>query len=142
MGQQRDADINSLLALAMLGEAMQLWFNTDLQPIDAMEADALLRDDLARRVTHTALTTSKGRVEVSTIFLVLNHAFMAGVPPLLWETMVFGGPDDMAQRRYSSREAALVGHAETVTYVKVALDMEGTTVIAEETFEGATRAEQ
>lgn len=75
---------------------MQLWYNTDLKPITAMEADALLRDDLARRVTHTALTTDKGRVEVSTIFLVLDHGRNESVP-VLWETMVFGGPDDMAQ---------------------------------------------
>lgn len=114
---------------------MQLWYNTDLQPITAMEADELLRDDLARRVAHTAITTANGRIEVSTIFLVLDHGWNGSVP-ILWETMVFGGPDDMEQRRYSSRAAAVAGHAEAVTCVKTALDLEGVAVIAEETFEG------
>jgi hypothetical protein len=88
-------------------------------------------------VAHTAITTEKGRIEVSTIFLVLDHAMMPGLLPVLWETMVFGGPDDMEQRRYSSREAAEAGHIETVTCVKTALDLEGVAVIAEETFGGA-----
>ena len=114
---------------------MQLWYDTDLKPITALEADELLRDDLARRVAHTTLTTEKGRIEVSTIFLVLDHGW-TGTVPVQWETMVFGGPDDMEQRRYSSREAAEAGHAETVTCVKSALDIEGVAVIAEETFDG------
>lgn len=118
---------------------MQLWYNTDLEPISAMEADELLKDDLARRIAHTAITTGKGRIEVSTIFLVLDHGW-DGSGPVLWETMVFGGPDDMEQRRYSSRKAAEAGHVEAVTCVKTALDLEGTAVIAEETFEGAAHA--
>ena len=135
-GREGDGVNTSLAAPVMLGEGMQLWYNTDLQPITAMEADELLKDDLARRIAHTAITTEKGRIEVSTIFLALDHGWNGSVP-VLWETMVFGGPDDMEQRRYSSRTAAEAGHAETVTCVKAALDLEGVAVIAEETFEGA-----
>ena len=112
---------------------MQFWFNTDLQPITAIEAEELLKDHLSRRVTHTAITTDKGRVEVSTVFLVLNHT-PPGYEPELWETMVFGGPENQQLRRYPTREAAKAGHAEAVTCVKAALDLEGTAVIAEETF--------
>jgi hypothetical protein len=38
-----------------------------------------------------------GQAEVSTVFLGLNHGFMdrEGLP-ILWETMVFGGPLDEA----------------------------------------------
>ncbi len=120
---------------------MQLWYNTELKPITAMEADALLKDDLARRIAHTAITTEMGRIEVSTVFLVLDHGWN-GTAPVLWETMVFGGPDDMEQRRYSSREAAEAGHAEAVTCVKTALDLEGVAVIAEEEFTGGAHADQ
>jgi hypothetical protein len=52
---------------------------------------------------------------VSTIFLGLDHDFLPmedplNYKPILWETMVFGGPLDMAQTRYRSQEEALAGH--------------------------------
>ncbi len=56
---------------------------------------------------------------VSTVFLPIDHAFGDG-PPVLWETMVFWQKAGQAmrttdfQRRYTSCEAALQGHAETV----------------------------
>ena len=64
-----------------------------------------------RRVAYTKLPNG---VRVSTIFLVLDHSFEAGGPPVLWETMIFGGRYDQAQDRYTSHEAALVGHAAMV----------------------------
>ena len=48
-------------------------------------------------------------VRVSTVFLGLDHQWGNG-PPVLWETMVFGGPHDGLQERYTSRAAALQGH--------------------------------
>lgn len=58
-----------------------------------------------------------GDIEISTVFLGLDHAFGGG-PPLLWETMIFGGEQDGYQERYSSREAALAGHTKAVALVK------------------------
>jgi hypothetical protein len=52
-------------------------------------------------------------VTVSTVFLGLDHRFWGG-PPTLWETMIFGGPEDQYQERYASREEALAGHAKAV----------------------------
>ena len=49
-------------------------------------------------------------VLVSTVFLGLDHAFTGG-PPVLWETLVMGGRLDGEMVRYTSRDAALVGHA-------------------------------
>jgi hypothetical protein len=61
--------------------------------------------------------------QVSTVFLGVDHAFHGG-PPVLWETMIFvSGPGrrktafDDYQRRYSSRQEALDGHAEAVRMV-------------------------
>lgn len=48
-------------------------------------------------------------VEVSTVFLAIDHQFGDG-PPLLWETMIFGGPHDSYQDRYSTYDDAVVGH--------------------------------
>ena len=51
-----------------------------------------------------------GDAKVSTIFLGLDHRFGDG-PPVLYETMVFGGPLDMKRERYATRDEAIAGHA-------------------------------
>jgi hypothetical protein len=57
-------------------------------------------------------------VWIATDFLGLdqNHlrVLMPETPPLLWESMVFGGPFDLAQQRYTTQLAALRGHAQLV----------------------------
>ena len=58
---------------------------------------------------------------VSTVFLAINHNFF-GEPPILWETMVFGGLLDQEQCRYSSRAAALAGHRKMCLAVQASLD--------------------
>jgi hypothetical protein len=60
-----------------------------------------------RQLAHDEI---EGGGRVSTVFLGLDHNFGGG-PPLLWETMVFGGPLDGEGDRYASRTAALRGHA-------------------------------
>lgn len=72
-----------------------------------------------RHVGLTKLPKKFGR-SVSTVFLGLDHSFSfeAQVEPVLWETMIFGGPQDQYQDRYTSKEEALEGHK---TAVKLAL---------------------
>ncbi len=53
-------------------------------------------------------------VRVSTVFLGIDHNFCMDGPPLLWETMIFGGPHDQWEERYSSLEDALLGHLQAV----------------------------
>jgi len=49
-------------------------------------------------------------VEISTVFLGLDHSFGNG-PPLLFETMVFGWPEGEEHcTRYSTWEEAIEGH--------------------------------
>jgi hypothetical protein len=55
---------------------------------------------------------------VSTVFLGLDHNYYREGPPILWETMVFGGPHDGYQMRYSSKEEALLGHDLAVAMVR------------------------
>jgi hypothetical protein len=57
-----------------------------------------------------------GDAKVSTVFVCINHQFGSG-PPILFETMIFGGPLDQSQWRYSTREAALEGHKNVVQLV-------------------------
>ena len=56
-------------------------------------------------------------VLISTVFLALDHQYGEG-PPVLWETMIFGGKHDGYQKRYSSKEEALEGHKRAVLLVK------------------------
>lgn len=58
-----------------------------------------------------------GDVKVSTVFLGLDHRFGVDGPPVLWETMIFGGEHDEDQWRYASYEAAVAGHAKAVELV-------------------------
>lgn len=58
-----------------------------------------------------------GEVVVSTVFLGLDHNWADDGPPILYETMVFGGPLNDEQQRYHTREGALSGHAEMVARV-------------------------
>lgn len=65
-----------------------------------------------------------GEVSISTVFLGLDHNFHNHgkkkpiEPPMLWETMIFGGEMDHYQRRYDSRDDAIVGHMQAVEKVK------------------------
>ena len=74
------------------------------------------RDPAVRRV---ALTELDG-VEVSTVFLGINHNWGEGVP-ILWETMIFGGAEDQSQWRYTSHAEALAGHAAAVALAQQSL---------------------
>lgn len=50
-------------------------------------------------------------VRVSTVFLGIDHNFECVGPPVLWETMAFGLPDeDEVCERYTSKADALEGH--------------------------------
>lgn len=59
-----------------------------------------------------------GAVRVSTVFLGIDHRFGGDGPPILFETMVFGGPLDDEQDRYSTWEEAEAGHAAMLARVK------------------------
>ena len=60
-----------------------------------------------------------GKVEVSTVFLGLDHNFGRG-EPLLFETMIFGGPLDREQWRYRSYAEAERGHQHALTQARIA----------------------
>jgi hypothetical protein len=56
-------------------------------------------------------------IEVSTIFLGINHSFRY-TTPILFETMIFGGEHDRAQWRYTTIEKARRGHRKAVELVR------------------------
>ena len=70
---------------------------------------------------HVAKTT-KGNVTVSTIFLGIDHNFInGGNPPILFETMIFGGQYNEEQWRYCTWEEAEEGHKKACQLVGLTL---------------------
>lgn len=74
---------------------------------------ALSFDGKNRRVDKTVI----GDVTISTVFLGLDHQWENG-PPLIFETMIFGGEHDQYQDRYSTWEEAETGHKHAVELVQ------------------------
>lgn len=92
---------------------MSGYFDRNGKPMELMEWARAFEDGAGRVVERTELP---GDVSVSTVWLGLDHQFGAG-PPLIFETMVFGGDLDGEQERYSTEAEARTGHAAMVARV-------------------------
>lgn len=49
-------------------------------------------------------------IQVSTVFLGIDHSFGMGDSPILFETMIFGGTRDQEIHRYATWDQAAAGH--------------------------------
>jgi len=81
------------------------------------------RWDTPRRVAQTNINDE---VNVSTVFLGLDYRFWEG-PPLIFETMIFGGEHDQYQERYSTWNEAVSWHKRAVSKAKFAASWFGKT---------------
>ena len=63
------------------------------------------------RTKRVVAKTQTGDATVSTVFVGLEHRFSSEGPPLIFETLVFGGPYDGEMTRYSTWDEAERGHA-------------------------------
>lgn len=70
------------------------------------------------RVDYTQITPD---IEVSTVFLGIDHNCGRVGKPLLFKTMVFGGSLDEEQERYSTWDEAEQGHEQMVEKVRQAI---------------------
>jgi hypothetical protein len=87
----------------------------DGNPVPVQDLDEWARSFRGNNmVDHTTL----GKVSVSTVFLGMNHQYGGG-PPLLFETMIFGGKYEGYQVRYSTRDEAIAGHRRAVEMVRI-----------------------
>jgi hypothetical protein len=75
---------------------------------------ATFEDRDGRRVARTDIGEG---VDVSTVHLVLDHQYGDG-PPLIFETMIFGGEHDQDCWRYSTEEQANAGHEAVVAWLR------------------------
>jgi hypothetical protein len=103
----------------------QLWFDRQGKPIDTATANDLLGKPAYVRVALTEITSATDPAadcRISTVWLALDqdaiwrtiHGQDHAVPPVLFETMVFGGHRDRERERWTTEDAARAGHAETV----------------------------
>lgn len=79
------------------------------QPVpaaSALECERFIRDEKKRTVGSVQLAGSD--IHVSTVFLGIDHGWQG--PPVVFETMVYGGPLDNFCRRYCTYAEAVDGH--------------------------------
>jgi len=86
--------------------------------IDDLIAWGRWLQDANRGVGYTQITSE---IEVSTVFLGLDHRYFGEGPPILFETMIFGGPLDQSMWRYSSWDDAETGHRVAVAKARAAI---------------------
>jgi len=99
------------------------WYVLDgerVVPASSMLEWAAWFEDANTRVDYTQITSD---CSVSTIFIGFNHRYFSDGPPLVFETMIFGGPNDIEnnQWRYSSWDDAETGHKAAVRIARAAL---------------------
>jgi hypothetical protein len=90
------------------------------QPVLSDTAWQWMREHSHRKIV--GLTRFPNGTRVSTVFLVLDHGFDGGGPPVLWETMVFDPPKGSEygygwQDRYTSYDGAVAGHIAVVSAI-------------------------
>ena len=90
------------------------------QPDTNTATYAMMVDKNNRRVALSEIPVAP--IRVSTVFLPVDHNLDVDGPPLLFETMTFGGKHDGYQQCYSTREEALAGHARAKKMVEDSQD--------------------
>jgi len=73
------------------------------------EPDVMKWAEWFESADRTVARTETDDVQVSTVFLATDHSF-GDPPPILFETMVFGGEHDGDQNRCSTWEESQVMH--------------------------------
>lgn len=77
--------------------------------------------DGKRRVAYDEIKVGRKKVEVSTVFLGIDHNFLGRGTPILFETMVFGGRYDKEMYRYTTWKKAEEGHKKVLDKVRRSL---------------------
>jgi hypothetical protein len=88
--------------------------------IPIVENDILKWAKFFESNSRTVGDTHIGEVHISTVFLGLDHSYIG--PPLLFETMIFGGEHDDYQERYTTWDQAEKGHERAVELVEHSLN--------------------
>lgn len=103
-----------------------LHFNRAGEAINLHEWARLHSDPDYIRVAREPIITPAGPATVSTVWLGLDHNFSGVGPPIIFETMVFGGGEEWedAQWRYSTEAEALAGHQAAIDSIALWVNAE------------------
>lgn len=115
-----DQPFDPMESMQRISQAMQFrYYDRQGQEISMVQW-VLAFQDFERhcRVAETFV----GDIRVSTVWLGLDHRHDHPGPPLIFETMVFGGPLDQEPYRWTTEEEALSGHEIAVTAVRLMTD--------------------
>lgn len=102
-----------------------LFYDRQGKPLAMMEWAEIRTDEYVRVAEDTI-----GKYWVSTVWLGVDHSFMPGSKPVIFETMIFdkenGGTASMDEFmwRYCTEEDALKGHQDAVTLAKLDQELE------------------
>jgi len=89
----------------------------EITPDGELPDISMFTNPKTRRVAETYVGFQND-VYISTVFLGFDHSFSDDGPPVLFETMVFGGQLNEKQWRYCTWKEAEKGHARMVKLVK------------------------
>lgn len=93
------------------------WFNRKGEPISLEEASKLAGNERYRSLEYTELRNNDDqKIWVSTIWMGMS----LDDPPLIFETMVFGGKLARRSERYATEAEAETGHERWIAKVKEA----------------------
>lgn len=94
----------------------EAYYDVDGNPLEMLEWAELFEKRVEGGDWWRIGATVVGETRVSTVWLGLDHRWGEG-PPLIFETMVFGGPLAGECERYCTKEQARDGHARWVAAV-------------------------
>ena len=95
-----------------------MYYDVHGDPISLDDWGRLFEDMAYRRIEETELAFSNGHVWISTVWMGLDHSFGNG-PPLIFETMPFGGRLDQMAFRWTTLGEARVGHHKVVEGIRL-----------------------
>jgi len=95
--------------------------NGEIQKGDSLDCNAFLETEKNRKICQDLVD---GKIRISTVFLMVDHNYTDNGPPILFETMIFGGYFDGYQQRYYTKKEAVDGHAFCLSEVNLSLRLE------------------
>lgn len=95
------------------------YYDRQGKPLTMEQWIPLFEDSNYKIVKQDYIPDGIGQIKVSTVWLGLNHSRIGEGPPLIFETLIFGGEYDQEMYRYTTEDQALAGHEIAVDLVKV-----------------------
>lgn len=101
------------------GAMRSKYYDKQGKPLLTVEAWGILFENRAyQRLALDEFEVGGVPVKVSTVWLGMDHRMGPEGPPIIFETMVFGGRYDEEQEQYATEAEALAGHARWLEKVR------------------------